>query len=204
MLILIRHGQSTANEAGLLAGHHDTPLTEKGRAQARALAGSLSGVARLVASPLSRTMETARLAVPGVELEIDAAFVEQHFGEHEGRAMADLSPEELATFRSDHDANLGGGESLAELDVRVHARLNELMDETDSLLRSRSEHIVVVSHVSPIKSAVTWALGVPGNVAWRMRLDNASITTIAVREGGPYLLTYNDVSARTAQASIER
>ena len=118
--------------------------------------------------------------------------------------MSELPAEELASFRADHGASLGGGESLRALDVRVHARLKELMDEPDSLLRSRDEHVIVVSHVSPIKSAVTWALGVPGTVAWRMRLDNASITTIAVRETGPYLLTYNDVSARAVRPTLDR
>ena len=72
--------------------------------------------------------------------------------------------------RLDHDTAIGNGESLASVDARVHAELDALLADPTSLLHRHDEHLAIVSHVSPIKSATVWALGVPGSVAWRMRL----------------------------------
>ncbi len=204
MLILVRHGQSTANAAKLLVGRTDAELTAMGREQAAALSGSLESAGALLASPLVRARETARLAVPHLAAQIDDAFVEQDYGTYDGRSDTEVPREEWAAFRSHHDATLGGGESLADVDARVHARLNDFLADATSLLHDAHRHLVIVSHVSPIKSAVTWALGVPGSVAWRLRLDNASLTTIAVRASGPFLVSYNDVSARRVHVVADR
>ncbi len=204
VLILVRHGQSTANAASLLVGRTDVELTEEGRAQARSLVGALDSVRVVISSPLRRALETARLALPGHELIVDDAFIEQDYGTHDGHALSDVPREQWREFRSSHVAALGGGESLADVDARVHARLDEWLDDNNSALHDDEHHVVVVSHVSPIKSAVAWALGVPGSVAWRLRLDNASLTTIAVRDSGAYLVNFNDVSARRGIRSLER
>ncbi len=204
VLILIRHGQSTANVAALLVGRTDVELTERGREQASALADCLGEVVRVISSPLQRAQQTARLALPHLECGIDDAFIELDYGDHDGRTIAEVPPDEWRNFRDSHAASLRGGESLADLDARVHARLNEFRHDDHSLIHDPRQHLAVVSHVSPIKSAVAWALGVHGSLAWRLRLDNASLTTIAVRDSGPYLITYNDVSARRRSTPLER
>ena len=61
-----------------------------------------------------------------------------------------------------------------------------------SLVTSSDEHIAIFSHVSPVKSAVAWALGVHGGVAWRLRLDNATVTAIGAVGSRPTLLKYNE------------
>src|SRR5471032_2510122 len=94
-------------------------------------------------------------------------------------------------FETDHSFALGDGESLASVDARVHAELEALLLDRSSLLHEHEQHLVIVSHVSPIKSAMVWALGVPGSVAWRTRLDNGSITTISVRRSTPALVHFN-------------
>jgi broad specificity phosphatase PhoE len=86
---------------------------------------------------------------------------------------------------------LGDGESLSAVDHRVHAQLDDLLGDTSSLLHQADRHLAIVSHASPIKSATTWAIGVPGSVAWRLRLDNGSITMIAVRRSLPALVHFN-------------
>jgi probable phosphoglycerate mutase len=158
----------------------------------------------LTSSPLNRAVETARLAVTHCQVELDVSFIEQDYGEFDGHPIADVPAQLWHEFRSSHGASLGGGESLADVDARVHARLDQMLEDSDSALHRADQHQVVVSHVSPIKSAVAWALGVDGSVAWRLRLDNASITTIAVRGGRPYLVTFNDVSARGGSNPIHR
>ena len=50
---------------------------------------------------------------------------------------------------------------------------------------------MIFSHVSPVKASVAWALGVPGTVAWRIRLDNATMTSITTVAGRPSLIGYN-------------
>mgnify|MGYP003343543945 CR=1 FL=1 len=66
--------------------------------------------------------------------------------------------------------------------------LEELVDA------ARDRTIVVVSHVSPIKAAVSWALGVGVEISWRCRLDQASITRVAIGPGGPSLASFNETA----------
>jgi probable phosphoglycerate mutase len=104
-----------------------------------------------------------------------------------------VSEHEWRSFEHDHNTAFGDGESLASVDQRVHAELDALLADPTSLLHDSAAHLAIVSHMSPIKSAVTWALGVSGSVAWRMNLRNASITTIATRTSTPMLVNYNVV-----------
>jgi probable phosphoglycerate mutase len=107
-----------------------------------------------------------------------------------------VSAEQWRAFESDHHQALGeDGESLASVDERVHLVLEALLADRSSLLHSHEHHLAIVSHVSPIKSAMVWALGVPGSVAWRTRLDNGSITTISIRQRTPALVHFNMVPA---------
>jgi broad specificity phosphatase PhoE len=79
----------------------------------------------------------------------------------------------------------GGGESLAAVGDRVRAACDELAEE------AREHDIVVVSHVSPIKAAAAWALGVPDEVVWRMFCAPASITEIGTAGPTPSLRSFN-------------
>jgi broad specificity phosphatase PhoE len=106
-----------------------------------------------------------------------------------------VTDEQWHDFETDHELALGNGESLASVDSRVHEELNNLLAEPSSLLFQAHEHLAIVSHVSPIKSATVWALGVSGSVAWRTRLDNGSVTTIAARRSSPLLVHFNVVPA---------
>jgi broad specificity phosphatase PhoE len=81
-----------------------------------------------------------------------------------------------------------GGESLVALGQRVRTALDELFP------MAGDGTVVVVTHVSPIKAAVAWALGVGEEVAWRTHVTPASITRIRVGAGGPVLAGFNDVS----------
>ena len=192
VLKLVRHGQSESNAAGLLVGRTDSHLSKTGRAQAAQLRGRLGPVSQLVVSPLARTRQTAALIVPDSDPILDEAFIELDYGSLEGRPVSEVSAEQWAAFATDPNVALGGGESVRDVDRRVHERLEAWLGDPRHPLHDLEEHVVVVSHVSPIKSAVAWALGVDGLVSYRMLLDNASITTIAVRRGRPYLVAYNE------------
>lgn len=195
MIILIRHGQTTTNAQRLLVGHSDAELTELGERQSRALAPYLADVVEVWVSPLQRARATAKLALPHLEPMVNDSFIEVSYGALDGQPLNVISSEQWRAFEHDHDVALGGGESLASVDQRVHGELDALLADEGSLLHSGQHHLAIVSHVSPIKSATVWALGVSGSVAWRTRLDNGSITMIAARGPTPTLVRFNMVPA---------
>ncbi|MGH9019886.1 MAG: histidine phosphatase family protein [Acidimicrobiales bacterium] len=193
MIVLVRHGQSVTNALNLLVGRSDPELTELGERQARALRALLNDVAAVWTSPLTRARSTAQLCVPDVDARVIDAFIEVDYGDLDGHPLGAVTPAQWREFQTDHSYRLGGGESLASVDARVHAELDRLLADDESLLHQPRRHLVIVSHVSPIKSAMVWALGVAGSVAWRTRLDNGSLTTIGTREGTPRLIHFNVV-----------
>jgi len=195
MIILIRHGQTTTNAEGLLVGRSDPHLTELGVRQARALMPYLGGVEEVWVSPLARARETAALALPEFEATVAESFIEVDYGELDGQPVSAISLEQWRGLEHDHDQAFGGGESLASVDARVYAQLESLLGDPESLLHSSRRHLAIVSHVSPIKSAVVWALGATPATAWRTRLENGSITTIGSRGTTPQLVRFNMVPA---------
>jgi probable phosphoglycerate mutase len=195
MIILIRHGQTTTNADGLLVGRSDPHLTALGEQQARALVPYLKGVEEVWTSPLARARETAALALSELEPAVVESFIEVDYGDLDGQPVGAISPEQWRGFEHGHDLAFGGGESLAAVDTRVHAQLETLLGDPKSLLHSSHRHLAIVSHVSPIKSAVVWALGASPSTAWRTRLENGSITTIGTRGATPQLIRFNMVPA---------
>lgn len=186
MLILVRHGRTAANAAGLLQGRIDLPLDEVGEQQADRIAASLGTVHRVVSSPLLRARQTAgRIAS---DPQIDERWQEISYGAYEGRPQSDVPLEEWERWRTDPHHRVEGGETLAELSDRTVAALLDLLDE------ARHHDIVVVSHVSPIKAAMAWALGVGVEISWRCQLDQAAMTRISVGPRGASLRTFNDTA----------
>ena len=186
MLILARHGQTAANAAGHLLGRADPPLTAEGHRQAQAMGAVLGGAALIVSSPLQRARVTADAI--GAPVEIDERWTELDYGEYDDRPPGDVPPELWQRWRVDPDYRPPGGESLSELGVRVRAACAELAP------RAAEADVVVVSHVSPIKAGVAWALGAGDEVAWRMYVALASITRVGVTERGPILRSFNEVA----------
>lgn len=188
-LLFVRHGRTASNASGLLLGRADPPLDPTGRDQAARLAASLAAgvhgeVVRVVSSPLTRTRETA--AAFGLPVHVDERFVELDYGELDGVALSDVPAATWDAWRRDVHFRPPGGETLAELGVRVRAACVELL----AGLPERGT-VVVVSHVSPIKAAAAWAMGVDDSVSWRMHLDPASVTTVLARGGRPVLSGFN-------------
>ena len=183
MLILVRHGRTAANAGGLLLGRADPPLDEHGREQAAALASAVADATRVVSSPLGRARETA--AALGLPVEVDERWVELDYGELDGRPITDVPADLWRRWRADAAFAPPGGESLAALGRRVRAAGDELAAEAAEV------DVVVVSHVSPIKAAVARALGVGDELSWRLHVTPASVTRIAVRDGGGVLTSFN-------------
>lgn len=186
MLILVRHGQTEANASGLLQGRSDRTLTELGRAQAAAIGRSLPPEARIWTSPLSRARQTAEILAAGRPVTVDGRWIEIDYGDYDGVPVGSVSAEEWSRWRSDVSFRPPGGESMAECASRVRAACAELS------AAALEGDVVVVSHASPIKAAVAWALGVGDEVVWRMYLGVASVSRVAVTGRGPSLHSYNE------------
>lgn len=189
VLILVRHGQTAANSKGVFLGRSDPPLTELGRRQADALA-SVDGVRtarRVIASPLTRAQQTAARLGPAVSA--DGRWIEMDYGDYEGLTWTDIPPDTEAAWRADSSWTPPGGESLLTVAKRVREACQELADE------ATTQDVVVVSHVSPIKVAVAWALGVGEETSWRMYLSVAAVCRIGFGRGGPFLSSFDENTA---------
>ena len=149
-------------------------------------------VRRLVSSPLGRARDTAAALRCAVPVEIDERWIEVDYGELEGRPLADVPAELWARWRADPAFAPPGGESLAAVGSRVRAACEELFADAGAGARHDGDgDVVVVSHVSPIKAAVAWALGAGDEVVWRLHLATASISRIGWGPAGPVLHGYN-------------
>lgn len=189
MIVFVRHGETSANRDGLLLGRSDPPLTARGRGQARAVAAAVATTAatRVVSSPLRRARETADEIASALQLEVelDDRLIEVSYGAWEARRLTDVSPTDAGRWRADTTFAPPGGESLQVVGARMASFCEEHIGGAT---------VIAVSHVSPVKAAVTWALGVGEEVAWRMFLDLASITRIAERNSLPCVLTLNETA----------
>jgi alpha-ribazole phosphatase len=189
-LVFVRHGQTEANRNGVLLGRLDPPLNDAGREQAGVVAARVAALApsRVFTSPLVRAVQTAEIVAvaSGLDVSVDDRLIEVDYGEYDGVSLAELPEELVWKWRNDADFAPPGGESLASVGKRMGEYTSEVLD---SLVAGP---VVAVSHVSPIKAAVLWALGLPDLYAWRLRLDNASITRLAPGPDGPVLLSFNE------------
>lgn len=183
-LYVVRHGRTTANASGLLLGRADPELDETGRVQARQIAQALPDDLTVYSSPLTRTRQTAA-AISG-EVSIEDRLIELDYGDFDLQPLADVAPEIWAEWRSNPDFRPPGGETLVELSRRV----GSFLDELTPIAVERD--VAIVTHVSPIKAAMAWALGVGVEISWRAMVGQASITRIEITQRGPSLHAFND------------
>jgi broad specificity phosphatase PhoE len=184
MLILVRHGQTAANAAGLLLGRADPPLTDLGRRQAEALAAALPSPGRVISSPLVRARDTA--AAFRMSVEVDDRWIEMDYGRLDEQPVSSVTSAAWRRWRADVNHAPEGGESLAAVGRRVREACAALAADAASM------DVVVVSHVSPIKAAVAWALGTGDEIAWRMYVTDAAVCRIAIEAEGPVLRSFNE------------
>jgi broad specificity phosphatase PhoE/ribonuclease HI len=195
--LLLRHGQTPLSAERRFAGRGDVPLTDTGRQQAAAAAARLAtrgGINVIVSSPLRRARRTAEAAAEatGAPVIVDDDLVETDFGKWEGMSFAEAGaqyPEEMAAWLAGADAAPPGGESFAAVGRRVMAAL-------DRLLADHPERtVLIVSHVTPIKTMLCRALLAPPATLFRIHLDVASLSDVAWFADGPALVrSMNDTA----------
>jgi len=191
MIFFVRHGETALNRDGRLQGRIDLELSGRGGEQVTRVAQRFApgSVARIYTSPLRRAQQTAAAiaAGSGAGVVVDDRLLELDYGEWDGKPLSEMRTSRGELWFADPNFAPPGGESLVDVTARVEAFCR------DRLQPDGGEQIVAVSHVSPIKAAVIWALGVDERAALRMQLGLASITTIGARaNGAPYLVSFND------------
>ena len=187
MLYLVRHGRTAANAQGLLQGRLDPPLDELGHRQAEAMAEMVGPVDEVYCSSLVRARETAGYFVHGGDdAAVDDRWIEIAYGEYEGVPVGEVPADVWQSWRTNSEFRTPGGESFGDLDTRVREACAELSE------RMHERNIVVVSHVSPIKAAVAWSLGVAMDMMFRCHLGQASLCRVDHGRFGPVLHSFNE------------
>jgi ribonuclease H / adenosylcobalamin/alpha-ribazole phosphatase len=195
--LLLRHGQTPLSAERRFAGRGDVPLTETGRRQAAAAASRLSargGIDMIVTSPLRRARRTAEAVATatGAPLQVEDDLVEADFGKWEGLTFAEAAaqwPDEMAAWMAGTDAAPPGGESFATAARRVLGALDRL------LAAYPQRTLVLVSHVTPIKTLVCRAILAPPAALFRIHLDVTSLCEIDWFSDGPALVrSLNDTA----------
>jgi broad specificity phosphatase PhoE len=184
VLYLVRHGRTDANASGLLQGRLDPPLDAIGHKQARAIAAMIGEVDVVIASSLVRAQQTAEYFAKPVA--VDDRWIELAYGEYEGVPAGEVPPEVWQSWRTNDQFATKGGESFGALDARVRAACADLAP------RIYAENIVVVSHVSPIKAAVAWALDATMDIMFHCHLSQASMCRVSIGKFGPLLHSFNE------------
>ena len=201
-VILVRHGRTSANASGTLAGR--TPgvrLDPTGVAQARRTAERLAPVplAGVVSSPLERCKQTAREILrarpaegPEVPLSTDRGLVECDYGDWQGRALKDLAQEPLwSTVQSQPSAaTFPGGESLGAMQARVVAAVRR-HDAAVTASHGDGGVWVAVSHGDLIKAVLADALGMHLDLFQRITVDPASVSIVRYTGSRPYVVASN-------------
>ncbi|MET9627270.1 bifunctional RNase H/acid phosphatase [Lentzea sp. NPDC006480] len=183
-LILLRHGQTKLSVERRYSGRGDHELTELGLQQAEKAAGRLSkvdGIAAVISSPLRRAKQTAEKLAQKTNLEVvtHQGLIETDFGTWEGLTFAEAAeqdPEIHRRWLSDTSQKPPNGESFDE----VHARVRKARSEI--IAKFGGKTLVVVSHVTPIKTLLRQALDVGPQFLFRMHLD---LTGVSIAEFYP-------------------
>lgn len=189
MLILARHGRTASNAESRLQGDSDIPLDEVGKLQAKNAGAYIRDrwdIDTIFTTSLQRSRQTAVLAGFSPEtFEVDDRWREISFGEFEGRKVEEVAPDLGTRWRADINYRPEGGESLPSLYNRVAEACAEMTE------RAASENILVVTHATPIKSAVIWATGGDPAMILKLWVYPGSISVLDNWAGDPVLLEFN-------------
>ncbi|HEY3413741.1 MAG TPA: histidine phosphatase family protein [Armatimonadota bacterium] len=191
-LLIVRHGETDWNADARVQGYSDIPMNAAGRAQVQLTAAELAeeGISAVYASDLSRARVTGdMIAAPHrLAVQILPALRERCWGAWEGRSMPELAaddPANYARLQAGDWVTPDGAEDYDALQDRIVGAIEQIAaDHAD-------ETVVVAAHGGPIKVFTAWVLGAPVAAHHRMRIGNASVTTVILRDGRFVLESYN-------------
>lgn len=200
-LLLLRHGRTTANADGGLAGRQPVELDETGRAQAGAVGERLRGLslAAVVTSPLIRCRQTLELALPQASPAVEDGLIECGYGAWEGQPLKKLAKDPLWPVVQQHPsaAVFPDGESMAGMAARAVGAVRR-WDAKVTAEHGPEAIWLACSHGDVIKAIVADALGVHLDLFQRIVADPASVTVIRYTPVRPFVLRLNDTGGDLA------
>jgi probable phosphomutase (TIGR03848 family) len=200
-VLLLRHGRTTSNADGTLAGRRPVELDDVGRAQARAAGTRLAALplAAVVTSPLVRCRQTLTEALPAVTPATDERLTECGYGDWTGKELKKLAKDPLWKVVQAHPSavTFPGGESMAAMAARGVAAVRE-WDATVNAERGPDALWLACSHGDVIKAIVADALGLHLDQFQRIVADPGSVTVIRYTPVRPFVLRLNDSGTELA------
>ncbi|WP_127503461.1 histidine phosphatase family protein [Actinoplanes solisilvae] len=194
-VLLLRHGRTTANASGELAGRRPVELDDTGRDQAKRAAERLRvlPIAAVVTSPLIRCRQTVELALPGLTPVIDEGLTECGYGDWEGRPLKELAKDPLWPVVQQHPsaAVFPNGEAMAAMSARAVATIRH-WDARVTESHGPDALWVACSHGDVIKAIVADAMGLHLDQFQRIVADPASISAIRYTPTRPFVVRLND------------
>ncbi len=190
-LWLIRHSETTWNAEKRIQGHMNSPLSDLGVRQAKALKIRLSTKKfdAVYSSDSGRATQTATIVFPSQNLRLDARLREMHYSILEGRMRSEFSADEekhYAEYKRDpYNWRTPGGENWQDLFVRVAAWMKSLPEDGV---------VVAVTHGGVVRAALCLMVGYPKSDEWNARIDNASISRFHISPEQKVLITFNDTA----------
>jgi probable phosphomutase (TIGR03848 family) len=205
-VVLVRHGRTKANTAGILAGRASgVELDEVGREQAAAVGQRLAGVSlhTIVTSPLRRCRQTAQAIQSANDGEpivaVDQGLVECGYGEWTGKSLRELSKDRLwqSVQHQPSAVRFPGGESMSEMSGRA---VGAIRSWDRQLAADHGEEVVwvAVSHGDLIKAVLADALGMHLDSFQRILVDPAAVSVVRYTALRPYVITVNSSGADLA------
>jgi probable phosphomutase (TIGR03848 family) len=196
-VLLLRHGRTTANATGELAGRRPVDLDDTGREQALRAGERLRPLplAAVVSSPLARCRRTVELALPDAEVIEDEGLIECGYGDWEGRSLKDLAKDPLWPVVQAHPSAVvfPNGEGMAEMSARAVATIRR-WDAKITAAHGAEALWVACSHGDVIKAVVADALGVHLDQFQRIVADPASVSVIRYTALRPFVVRVNDTA----------
>jgi broad specificity phosphatase PhoE len=185
--VLARHGQTEWSLSGQHTGSTDVPLTEEGRRQARALASRLAGrsFALMLSSPLSRALETCRLAGLGDAVQVREELREWDYGEYEGLTTAEIRRERPDWYLFEHGCP--GGETAEQVGERV--------DRVIAEVRAADGDAALFGHGHCLRVLSARWLGLPAREGGRFALSTGTLSELGGEHGRPVVWLWNEVVA---------
>jgi len=176
--LLLRHGQTELSTQRRYSGRGNPALTDVGRRQAEAAAQFLAqrgGIDAVITSPLQRAYDTAAAAAKalGLDVTVDHDLIETDFGGWEGLTFgeaAERDPEQHRRWLRDTSVAPPDGESFDSVAERIRRAQARIINEHNG------ENVLVVSHVTPIKTLLRMALDAGPGILYRLHLDLASLS----------------------------
>ena len=196
-VLLLRHGRTTANASGGLAGRQPVELDETGRQQAVRVGERLRELplSAVVSSPLIRCRQTLSLAMPDVTPEVDDGLIECGYGDWEGQPLKELAKDPLWPVVQQHPSAVifPNGEAMAAMSARAVATIRH-WDAKVTAAHGPDALWLACSHGDVIKAIVADAMGLHLDEFQRIVADPASVSVIRYTPTRPFLVRLNDTA----------